>query len=478
MTMRLLVFDDDAAIGRLVVRVAAQAGLQATAVTTEAAFRQNLRDIPPQVVVLDLQLGATDGVEQLRLLAAQHYGGTVILMSGFDARVLGTAATLARNLGLTVVATLAKPVRVEALAQILQPLHAAWQLRSTESLLAAIQNNELSLDFQPIVTRRPPALKKLEALVRWEHPALGRLPPGDFLPAAETERRVIDALTEWVVGAVVDAYLVLRELGVQVPISVNISTQNLHDLTLPDRLAQRLEEAGMPAAHLCLEITETAASQDPARTMVILTRARLKGMQLAIDDFGIGYSSLKVLRQLPFSELKIDQSFVADLTTSSDSRVIVNAIIDLAANLEMECVAEGVETEAAATLLEQLNVGAMQGFLIAAPMPVEAVPAWLAIWMADNASDVTVATPEAASAGAPLGAMPLGVIADPPVLSAPQLEVMQLLTEGCSVKEIARRLDLAIAAVKVLVSRAYLVLGARNQADALTRAGLRAAGDG
>jgi DNA-binding NarL/FixJ family response regulator len=151
----------------------------------------------------------------------------------------------------------------------------------------------------------------------------------------------------------------------------------------------------------------------------------------------------------------------------------VNAIIDLAANLEMECVAEGVETEAAATLLEQLNVGAMQGFLIAAPMPVEAVPAWLAIWMADNASDVAVATPEAASAGAPLGA-----IADSPVLSAPQLEVMQLLTDGCSVKEIARRLDLAIAAVKVLVACAYLVLGARNQADALTRAGLRAAGDG
>lgn len=458
MTMRLLVFDDDPAIGRLVVRVAAMAGLDATAVASEAAFRQSLRDVPPQVIVLDLQLGATDGVEQLRWLAAQDYAGSLIMMSGFDARVLAATTTLARNLGLTVAATLAKPVRVEALSQILQSLQSAWRLLSAESLLAAIRNGELSLDFQPIVTRQPPTLKKLEALVRWDHPMLGRIPPGDFLPAAEAETDVIDALTDWVVGATVDAYQVLRELDVRVPIAVNISSQNLHDLTLPDRFAQRLEAAGMPAEHLCLEMTETAASQDSARTMDILTRARLKGMQLAIDDFGTGYSSLKALRHLPFSEIKIDQSFVADMTTSSDSRVIVNAIIDLAANLEMACVAEGVETEAVARLLEQLNVNALQGFLIAPPMPVEAIPAWLAIWRADGEAAAPATPPDAAATS--------------PVLSPPQREAMDLLTEGCPLKEIARRLALELAAAKVLVARTYLALGARNRAEAVTRTGL------
>jgi EAL domain-containing protein (putative c-di-GMP-specific phosphodiesterase class I) len=156
---------------------------------------------------------------------------------------------------------------------------------------------------------------------------------------------------------------------------------NLHDLSFPDRVAGLLAEGGMPASQLCLEITETAASLDAARMMDVLTRVRLKGMQLAIDDFGTGYSSLKALRQLPYSEIKIDQSFISDLTTSSDSRAIVKSIVDLAANMEMETIAEGVETEETARLLEQLNVDALQGFLIARSMPIEEVPAWLGTWM-------------------------------------------------------------------------------------------------
>src|SRR5258708_30457637 len=122
----------------------------------------------------------------------------------------------------------------------------------------------------------------------------------------------------------------LGELGVTVPITVNVSTQNLHDLTFPDRLARRLAAAGMPPAHLFLEITETAASRDTDRMMDILTRVRLKGIELAIDDFGTGYSSLKALRQLPFSVIKIDRSFVEDMSLSPDSRAIVNSIIYLA----------------------------------------------------------------------------------------------------------------------------------------------------
>src|SRR6185312_16209557 len=132
--------------------------------------------------------------------------------------------------------------------------------------------------------------------------------------------------------------------------------------------------------HLCLEITETAAFKDATRTMDILSRTRLKGVQLSIDDFGTGYSSLKLLRQMPFTEIKIDQSFIKDLTTSEDARVIVKAIIDLAANMKMGCVAEGVESDEAAELLEQLGACHLQGYLIAKPMPVEAIAGWLTIW--------------------------------------------------------------------------------------------------
>jgi EAL domain-containing protein (putative c-di-GMP-specific phosphodiesterase class I)/ActR/RegA family two-component response regulator len=381
MTTQLLVFDDDAATGRLVVRLASLCGLTAKAVTDTPAFEQSLMEGLPQIVALDLQLGGTDAVEQLRYLASQRFAGAVIIMSGFDGRVLEATASVGRNLGLNMAAALTKPIDVAALEVVLERLRAIPRPISADSLLDAIGNNELTLEFQPIVSRRPNTLKKLEALVRWNHPALGLVAPGDFLPVAEADKDVIDALTDWVIGAAVRAWKVLLDLGVSTPIAVNVSPLNLHDLAFPDRIAKKMAAAGMPAEHLCLEITETAASSDPARMMDVLTRVRLKGMRLAIDDFGTGYSSLKALRQLPFSEIKIDQSFVSDMTTSSDSRAIVKAIVDLARNMEMAAVAEGVDTEMKARLLEEMNVDALQGFLIARSMPVEQLPMWLTAWV-------------------------------------------------------------------------------------------------
>jgi EAL domain-containing protein (putative c-di-GMP-specific phosphodiesterase class I)/DNA-binding CsgD family transcriptional regulator len=474
--MRMLVFDDDAAVGRLVMRVATLAGLEATAVTEPTAFRQSLIDAPPQVILLDLQLGVTDGVEQLRYLAEQHYGGAIVVMSGFDARVLAATATVAKNLELNIAATLPKPIRVAELEDVIERLKSVRQPISGDELLAAIRDNDLSLEFQPIVSWRPRSLNKLEALVRWDHPEFGLISPADFLPLAETNRATIDALTDWVIGAAVEAWGVLRELDVNVPITVNVSTLNLHDITLPDRLARRLAVAGMPAEQLCLEITETAASRDTARMMDILTRARLKGIELAIDDFGTGYSSLKALRQLPFSVIKIDRSFVSDMTTSPDSRAIVKSIIGLAANMNMSTIAEGVETEETAELLEHMEVDALQGYLIARPMPVEAIASWRAIWEAvgaqTDAADRDAAVVSANDRTTALDVLPALSVGEARSLSVRQTEVMQLLTEGCSVKEIARRLDLSIGAVTVQLSHAYSILGARDRTEAIIRAGL------
>ncbi len=472
MTKGLLVFDDDAAIGRLVVRVAKMAGLDAVSVSDAAAFEQQMQYETPNIVMLDLQLGATDGIEQLRGLAADRFTGSLVLMSGFDARVLNTANRVAQSLGLKIEATLEKPVQVAELEQLFSRLKAAETIPSTDRLLEAIRDGELSLDFQPVVTRHPRTLKKLEALVRWDHPALGRLPPSDFLPGAEADTPVIDTVTEWVIGAFVEAYLILAELGIRVPIGVNISSQNLHDIALPDRFEQRLREAGIPAEHLCLEVTESAAFSDPLRAMDILTRIRLKGMQLSIDDFGIGYSSLKMLRQTPFSEMKIDQSFVHDMATSRDSRAIVKSIVDLAANMEMQSVAEGIETEETAALLESMNVGMLQGYLFARPMPVEAVPAWLAIWMREDSQEPRGRRP---GAGSDAEAGPIegsGLASEPSHLSPPQRQAMQLLAQGHALKEIARQLGVGIGAVKVRLSQAYMALGARNGAEAVARLGL------
>jgi CheY-like chemotaxis protein len=248
--MHVLVFDDDPAVGRLVVRVAIMSGMAAVAVTGADAFAEHLWSDPPQVVVLDLQLGDTDGVEQMRVLADHHYTGALVLMSGYDARVLDTARAVGRSLGLRLEHVLEKPVQVAELEQVLGRLQSAGQSVSAERLLEAIANDELALDFQPIVTREPNVLKKLEALVRWEHPVVGRIPPGEFVPVAESDITTIDALTEWVVAAAVEAHQVLAELGVSVPLAMNISTQNLHDLTLPDRVEQCLRVGGTGESHL------------------------------------------------------------------------------------------------------------------------------------------------------------------------------------------------------------------------------------
>lgn len=389
MTPQVLVFDDDASVGRLVVRVAALAGVTATPVTDADAFRQALREYAPTVVILDLQLGNTDGIEQLRYLAEQKFGGELILMSGFDARVLDTAGALARNLGLAVAGTLQKPIRIPELELLLQRLDATPRQPTLDHLMEAIRSDQLSLDFQPIVTRRPRTLRKLEALVRWDHPTMGRLEPGDFMAMAEAAPAAIDALTDWVFQAAVDAWQRLASLELRVLIAVNVSSRNLHDLGLPDRLENRLRKAGMPPDMLCLEITESAAFSDAARSMDVLSRLRLKGIRLALDDFGTGYASLKLLRQMPFSAIKIDRSFIADLLESRDSSVIVKCIIDLATNMEMESIAEGVETEPVAERLEQMKVGALQGHLLGRPMPIDAVPTWLAEWTA--AEDVSEA---------------------------------------------------------------------------------------
>jgi EAL domain-containing protein (putative c-di-GMP-specific phosphodiesterase class I)/DNA-binding CsgD family transcriptional regulator len=479
--MRLLVFDDDDAMGRLVVKIATLTGMEATAVTTAEAFAERMQSDPPEVIVLDLQLGLTDGVEQMRLLAGWRFAGALVLMSGYDARVLSTARTVGNSLGLKVEAVLGKPLRVAEVEEVFVRLQSAGQSMSAERLLEAIANDELSLDFQPIVAYETKELKKLEALVRWEHPVLGRIPPSEFLPLAESSVVLVDALTDWVVGAAVDAYQVLTELGISVPLSVNISAQNLHDLTLPDRIALRLQAGGMPTSHLCLELTESAVFKDSARTMDILSRLRLKGMQLSIDDFGTGYSSLKVLRQMPFSEIKIDQSFISDVATSRDSRAIVKSIIDLAADMELVCVAEGVESAEVAILICQLGPCDLQGYHIALPMPIEAVPSWLAIWTRSSAwmprgqAKMAIDGPAVTqnrdngpqSSAAALTADPkCGVI----YLTPRQLDVMRLLSEGCPLKEIAFRLNLSISTVKVHLALAYSALGSHNRIEAIRRA--------
>jgi EAL domain-containing protein (putative c-di-GMP-specific phosphodiesterase class I)/ActR/RegA family two-component response regulator len=376
--MRALVLDDDPAIGRLVRTIADPVGFVTELTTNALQFRSSYKTDLPDVVLLDLQIGETDGVEQLRFLSGEGYRNPLVLMSGFDDRVLATTEHLARSMGLRAVAALSKPLRAADLTRVLDQIKMTLEPVSEDQVLEAVRNGELLLEYQPIVSRDDRTkVCWLEALVRWDHPRHGRLTPDRFISIAERSVRVMDALTDWVVTAAARQHRALRGDGLIAPIAVNVSGKNLDDVGFVDRIFDRLQEADVPPGQFGVELTETAAAMDPAKTMDILARLRLKGIHLALDDFGTGYSSLKQLRQLPFSALKIDRSFITDLTTSRDSLVIVKSIIDLARNLELETVAEGVETEETATCLSTLGVTALQGYLIARPLPSAQLAGWL-----------------------------------------------------------------------------------------------------
>jgi EAL domain-containing protein (putative c-di-GMP-specific phosphodiesterase class I) len=261
-------------------------------------------------------------------------------------------------------------------------------------LQLAIERHELSLAYQPKVEIASGRLAGVEALARWHHPRLGEIEPERFIPLAERYGS-IDALTEWVLRTGLAQWRSWSEQGVKADIAFNISALSLRDIYFPDYLHRLCQTEGVPPAAVTIEVTE-GATQHLVRLLDTLTRFRLKGINVSLDDFGTGYSSLLQLRQLPYSELKIDRCFVRDVATSRESRLIVEAMIGLARGFGLTATAEGVEDAATLALLAELGCDHAQGFLIAEPME-----GWqLAPWLLDGGrSEAVVPIAAAASAG-------------------------------------------------------------------------------
>ena len=256
-------------------------------------------------------------------------------------------------------------------------------------LRTAVPNEELVLHFQPQIDLGNGRVEGAEALVRWLHPRRGLLSPDLFVPLAE-DTGYIHQLTSWVLDAALDQ---LRRwiddpgsgVGDDFSIAVNLSTHSLLDDCFAAEAGVALDRFGIPAHRLILEITETTLMADPERAAHVLTVLAEQGVRFAIDDFGTGYSSLAALRALPVHELKIDRTFVHSLCDQSDDAVIVRSVIDLAHTLGLRTVAEGVESTAVRDRLARLGCDSGQGYALAAPMPPEALPAWMAAHQATRA---------------------------------------------------------------------------------------------
>jgi EAL domain-containing protein (putative c-di-GMP-specific phosphodiesterase class I) len=238
----------------------------------------------------------------------------------------------------------------------------------------AIEDERLHMLYQPKVKLRDGSLVSVEALVRWEDEELGAVEPSKFVPLAE-EHGLIDDLTQWGLRTILSQWLDWCDEGIDTAIAFNISALSLQHLDFPDLVERMCNGLVVPTDRIVLELTE-GATQPLVKLMDTLTRFRIKGIGLAIDDFGTGYSSLMQLRQLPFTEVKIDRAFVIDVAHSRDSRLIVQAIIDLARGLALTTTAEGVETVDQLRTIAALGCDLAQGYLVAPPLEPELLSSW------------------------------------------------------------------------------------------------------
>jgi diguanylate cyclase (GGDEF)-like protein/PAS domain S-box-containing protein len=244
-------------------------------------------------------------------------------------------------------------------------------------LRTAIDNDELMLHYQPKVDLRTGAAAQAEALARWDRPGEGIVPPDEFVPLAE-QTGLIKPLTRWVLRAAVRQMAAWAHCGIDIAVAVNLSTWNFQERDLVATVQSLLEEFDVDPKSLTLEITESALMLDPERGMLTVTKLQEAGVRVSIDDFGTGYSSLAYLRQLPVRELKIDRSFIADLSDGgSATRALVETIVRLGKTLDLTVVAEGAETQAEVDVLTTLGCDQAQGYVFSRPVSAEVLVDWL-----------------------------------------------------------------------------------------------------
>jgi EAL domain-containing protein (putative c-di-GMP-specific phosphodiesterase class I) len=381
---KLLVIDDQPDLCEFISEAATGLGFESLAVTEPDEFRRAVQDFQPTVVVLDLQMPGADGIELLRYLGERGSKAQVLVASGMDQRVLATAQQIGKAQGLSMLGALQKPILLADLEVMLRQCLRADSPINPAVLEAALDASEIQVHYQPKATRVAPnrwIVEGVEALARWHHPSLGSISPARFIPLAE-KNGLIRRLTEQVLETSLAQCRAWDAVGLHLSVAINLSPQMLNDLAFPDQVARMAAQVGADARRIIFEVTESAAMFDPGTTMDVLTRMRVKNFGLSIDDFGTGYSSLKQLYLMPFSELKIDTSFVRDIFTHEDARTMVETMVLLAHKLRLTACAEGVESRQILDFLDSVECDRAQGYFIGRPMPGDALEGAVREWNA------------------------------------------------------------------------------------------------
>jgi EAL domain-containing protein (putative c-di-GMP-specific phosphodiesterase class I)/CheY-like chemotaxis protein len=382
---RIVLIDDDRVVGEIVSALAKAMGLQCDITRTPEDFFGRIGP-DTTLILLDLVMPEMDGIEILRLLGERNCKARIVLMSGINIRVIETAKKLAQSLGLVVVGHLQKPFPIDQLQELLGanlpieklPAHQDEERISItdEDLIRAFDRDEFVIYYQPQINIATGIVTGVEALSRWQHPELGLVFPDNFISRIET-LGLMDRFC-WITAerALNEVKQFSAANGYLPRLAINVSVSSLRDLKFPDIFMNLARKYDFPAERIVLEITESGLMEF-SLALDVLTRLRMRNFQLSIDDFGTGYSMMKQLQNVPAIELKIDRTFVQHMDASHADLVMVEKIIEMGHELDMEVIAEGVETQDQFTLLRERGCDGVQGFLFSQALPPAEIMRWL-----------------------------------------------------------------------------------------------------
>ncbi len=353
-----------------------------------AVFRAS-KDDPIDIALIDLNMPNMDGMELIRHLAKLDQSASIILVTAHDRALLFSVETMTKAYGVNLLGTIEKPPTPDRLQELLQVFSQTpeGQKKARNSLPAfslaeiaeGLAAGQFEPFFQPKVELKTGYIKGAEAFARWRHPVHGILPPSSFISVLEQYGQ-IDLLNWIMIEKAISACRTWHDLEFPIAVSINLSLSSLTQPNFTDRIAESAQRHGIEAEYVILEITESAVLADDPQFWETLARLRMKGFGLSVDDYGTGNSNIQMLARIPFSELKIDRSFVAGASENQALSIVLNSCLSLSRSLNRFSVAVGVEDKQDWDFLQGMGCTYAQGYYIAKPLELQAFPAWMEEW--------------------------------------------------------------------------------------------------
>ena len=346
-----------------------------------------LHGAPADLLLIDLEMPVMDGIELISEVSRQHLGKAVIILSSKDPSLISSVGLMAEAGGLNVLACVQKPITGEILVQAAGKFSAERRVQdkaesssnnlSGQDIAAGMQGNQFILHYQPKLTVKGILLKGVEALARWEHPEQGFIPPVSFIDAAEKVNQ-ITPLTFHLFEMALKQKAHWKSHGLGLSLAFNLSPLSLSEDRIIDRIESLVQKYGVEPGELIFEVTENILLEDLAVSLQTLTRLRLKGFGIALDDYGTGFANAEQLVRVPATELKLDRSLINDIANKPQLEKIVKSTVNLAGELNMTTVAEGVENLEDFNRLEVLGIHLVQGYFFSRPLAPHTFTDWIA----------------------------------------------------------------------------------------------------